>query len=256
MRKIAGAIKTASLAFGLVPVCITVSLADDQLARDMYYQQLNEPTRQSNTGFRYWIELQRKGSTLRVSNRQRFRSGDRIKFHIISNIDGYAHIVLVGGSTGARSILFPVAGKDQSNAVRRGRECTIPSTSFLQFDNNRGSEHIQVALSRKNLSSAELLRSGTEPRAVIPSSGTPATTHGDLKVSFEENKPGAGQSSDDTSIANAIPDDDYSRDLFRTQPVAHRPRPAYHAPIFTPYTTVVNTNPSKDLYADISLDHD
>lgn len=255
----------ASVALVLSSTCSMPCLAEDQLARDMYYQQLNEPTRHSNTGFRYWIELVRSGHTSRVNSRKHFRSGDQIKFHIASNIDGFAHIVLVGGSTGAKSVLFPVPGKDVSNAVRRGHECTVPANGYLVFDNNKGCEHLQIALSRRNLTQAELLKSGT--RAIItPNSSEPSGT--DFKVSFDDDsaKPEANaQPSDDAVIANAIPDESNARDMFRsetkpaaihaTHTAAHRPAVHHSAPA-TPYTTVVNTNASQDLYADISLEHD
>lgn len=227
----------------------------DNLAKDMYYQQLNEPTRATNKGFRYWIELQRQGQTSRVNNRFRFRTGDRIKFHVSPNIDCYAHIVLVGGTTGNKAVLFPIAGKDPTNYVRRGTETTIPSTSFLQFDNNPGCEHLQVVLALRKLSQAELLKTSVPQVSISPSGGTTSATTA-MKVSFDDPKPvSQGRNSDDAYIANAIPDEDTSKDLFRSSEPANRPRrrPVH---IYTPYTTVVNTDPTKDLYADISLAHD
>lgn len=235
----------------------TAAEAGDSLARDMYYQQLSEPARSSNIGFRYWIELQRQGQTTRVSNRCRFRTGDKIKFHVSPNIDGYVHIVMIGGTSGNKSVLFPIPGKDFSNAVHRGNECTVPSTSFLQFDSTRGCEHLQVVLARRKLSNNELLRSGA-PQVSIAASGVPTPATPALKVSFDDTPPaGAASSSDDTYIANAIPDEDNARDLFRSkEPSRPRPRPRRPHAIFTPYTTVVNTDANKDLYADISLEHD
>lgn len=232
----------------------TAAWAGDTLARDMYYQQLSEPTRSSNLGFRYWIELQRQGRTTRVNNHCRFKTGDKIKFHVSPNIDGYVHIVMVGGTSGNKSVLFPIPGKDSSNAVSRGNECTVPSTSFLQFDSTRGCEHLQVVLARRKLSNSELLRSAPQVSIAATGATTPSTPS--LKVSFDETPPpGAASSSDDTFIANAIPDEDNARDLFRSKEPS-RPRPRKHHAIFTPYTTVVNTDANKDLYADISLEHD
>lgn len=230
---------------GLIMTFSSEVRANDQLARDMYYEQLNEPSRKSsNVGFRYWIELQRQGTTSRVNNRYRFRSGDKIKFHIAPDIDGYVHIVMVGGTTGSKSVLFPVAGKDSTNYVSRGSEHTIPSSSFLQFDDNKGCEHLQVALSRRRLSNEELLKSVT-PQIAIAASGAPAMKSSELKVSFDEVRPS-------TSIANAIPDEANARDMFAPKGASKVTKDI----VFTPYTTVVSTDASKDLYADISLEHD
>jgi len=269
------------------------SLAD-QSARDMFYQQLKEPSQPSNIGMSYWIELHRNGKLMRVDSRCAFRTGDKIKFHITPDIDGHAHIVLLRGSSGAKSVLFPVPGKDPSNVVHHGRDCAVPSTTFLVFDQTKGREHVRIALSRRNVNPAEFLKPQSSTQLAMASiSSNPAVdpTGGQDQIHIalpEEASPSLAVSAPaNDSNSDAIPNDnaDSSRDMFREDSAPHRSTqhtaPHRHATgslghsashshhvvangshgssaspsPAPPAIVVLNTNTNEDLYADISLQH-
>lgn len=266
------------------------------MAKSMFYQQLaGDPSKVSNIAVSYWIELRRKGVLKKVDSRFRFKAGDMIKFHATSDVDGYAHIVMLEGSSGAKSVLFPVAGKDASNVIRRGKDYAIPSSTFLVFDKNPGREHIRFALSRKPVKTAEFLKPQattqlamaeiTENPAIDPTGG-----NDHLLVAFPEDSPTpakapsaeAPASQPDDAIKDAIPNEEYGKDLFRADSVPARPKPAVtprkptttstaprvrrrrpaggggtaQVPTPPPTTVVMNTNANEDLYVDIALEHD
>ena len=72
------------------------ALADETGAKNLFFQQLDEPKSAINTGVRYWVELRRGGQSMKVNNKMAFRSGDKIRFHVQPNIDGRARKRLSG----------------------------------------------------------------------------------------------------------------------------------------------------------------
>jgi hypothetical protein len=117
-------------------------------AKGLFFQQLEKPTENINTGLRYWIEMKRNGVTQRVSNKTQFRSGDSIRFHVRSNIDGYAYILLSNGSRGEHEVLFPDEKAGEKNRVGAGRDYVLPQDGALTFDENPGLEKLTLLLSR------------------------------------------------------------------------------------------------------------
>src|SRR5687768_2253133 len=115
------AILAASL---LAIMCSSSSFCSD--AKGLFLTQLTLPKERINTGLKYWLELRRNGRVSRVDNLQVFRSGDRLRLHVIPNIDGYAYIALVKGSTGKQTVLYPAAGSGTNNRVLRGRHYILP----------------------------------------------------------------------------------------------------------------------------------
>lgn len=99
-----------------------------------YYGKLNNP------GMHYWIELARPGSSVvrQVSDRNVFRTGEKIRIHLNPNTSGTV-VVNHTGSSG-RDKTFPVA-------MKGGQEYVIPSASgWLRFDHNKGIETIRLLL--------------------------------------------------------------------------------------------------------------
>lgn len=286
--------KSGLLALGLLFSTIFLSeSAHAGQAKDLFYQQLQEGSA-TNTGISYWIELRRGKTMKKVDSRFAFKSGDRIKIHLTSNVDGHAHVVLLQGTTGSKAVLFPVKGKDASNFIRKGRDMALPSSTFLVFDAKPGKEKLRIAVSRKNINTALLLQDNPGTQIAMASiTNNPAVdaTQGNnqLVVAFpEENKaPAATVANNDTSATDAIPnaipnepDEELSKDLFREdskpkKPVVHKPstnkpkphvahkpgahKPGAHRPpvavIPAPQTIVVNNNPSEVLFAEIILEH-
>lgn len=268
---------TAGIVCGALLFC-QPSLAQTGV-KDLFYRQLNSPNEQINTGFSYWIELKRDGKSQKVDSRVVFKSGDRIRFHLTADIDGYAHVVMLRGSTGSKFVLFPVAGKDASNSVRRGREYIIPNT-YLVFDNAKGVENLRIVLSRTNVSSAAFLKPDAASQIAMAtvsanSAIDPSTGNQQVLVAFNEQEQNNGKPAADQEQISAFADgdDSLSKDLYREDtrparphiPVAHRhpgPRkPGHKPPRLTalsnppPLTLVVNTNPQEPLLAEIQLEH-
>ncbi|MBI4534102.1 MAG: DUF4384 domain-containing protein [Candidatus Melainabacteria bacterium] len=154
-------------------LCVQLAYAQGQGAKGLYLEQMNEPTRNINTGIQYWIELNRDSTLLQVNNKFTFRSGDKIRFHIKANIDGYAYIVLKSGSRGEQSILFPEPG--EANQVSRGRDYALPQDGYLTFDQNPGLEKVALLVSRTPVEvNAYLNQPVHAERAIIASAQTGA----------------------------------------------------------------------------------
>jgi len=135
---------------GFAPVQAADGMEEGKVegAKGLFFQQLEKPTESLNTGLRYWIEMKRNGVTQRVSNKTQFKSGDTIRFHVRSNIDGYAYILLSNGSRGERAVLFPDDKAGEKNRVGAGRDYVLPQDGSLTFDENPGVEKLTLLLSR------------------------------------------------------------------------------------------------------------
>lgn len=101
-----------------------------------------------NAGIMYYIEWQRPDGHLeRVNPSVTFRSGDRIRIQLKSNVNGVLTIAQRNQDGGA-SVLFPdsrVNGGD--NHINAGQVTALPSaTSWFRFDDTPGEEHLFVVL--------------------------------------------------------------------------------------------------------------
>lgn len=163
-------------------------------AKDLFYKQMDKPQLAMNTGVQYWIELHRKGQVLKVSNKTEFFSGDKIRFHIKPNIDGYVYVLLKSGSRGNRDVLFPVAKYDNNHIVH-GRDIAIPEreNDLLEFDNDPGIENVGIVLSRRPINAQEYLNK-TKP--VVIASGIEGSK--DLVPSRIQVQPAAAQETQST----------------------------------------------------------
>lgn len=95
-----------------------------------------------------------------------FRSGDRIRLSLQSNIDGHLYLIQRGAS-GNWTLLFPSAGINEGrNAVAAFRNYTVPpGQNAFRFDNQAGTEQLFVVLSRNGLA---VLPSFVPPNAAGP----------------------------------------------------------------------------------------
>lgn len=97
-------------------------------------------------GLRHWIELIEPGKPdRRVTGKEPFRSGDRIRLHFQSNEDGHIAIVALGTS-GTSTVLFPDAAKDLTDdVIRAGSDRVLPSPDhWFRFDAKPGKERLLV----------------------------------------------------------------------------------------------------------------
>ncbi len=141
-------------------------------AKGLFRKQLDSQKEALNIGLHYWVELTPKGSKepQRVSNKHAFRSGDQIQFHIRSNIDGYAYVVMRSGSRGESSVLFPDPAHSDNNRVEHGIDYALPSGSeSFEFDKNAGTEKLTLLLSRSPINAQAYLAKPSEAPTVIAS---------------------------------------------------------------------------------------
>lgn len=147
----------------LVAASIQGASAEDYSdAKGMFFEQLEKAEKNINTGLQYWIELNRNGKVIRVSNKHQFMTNDKIRFHVTPNIDGFAYILLKSGSRGERAVLFPDAKQNEENRVKRGKEMVIPNDGYLTFDENPGTENLVLLLSRQPLDATAYLEETQE----------------------------------------------------------------------------------------------
>jgi hypothetical protein len=104
----------------------------------------------------YSIELLRPDAKPRIVDSSfPFVSGDQIRLRVKANFNGYAYITLLQGSTGKRAVLYPPPG--QSSQVNSGKSIVIPAVGHLTFDNNPGTERVQITVSKQPLDDTKLL---------------------------------------------------------------------------------------------------
>jgi alpha-beta hydrolase superfamily lysophospholipase len=102
----------------------------------------------ASSNLTYWIELKRDGKTFRCNNKTQFKSGDEIRFHMRAGVDGYAYILLQQGSGGARAVLFPEQRTGTNNVIASGKDCAIPTMTYLKFDDQPGVEKVNLIFSQ------------------------------------------------------------------------------------------------------------
>jgi hypothetical protein len=146
-------------------LCPPVWSADG--AKGLFYEQLEKPAEQMNTGVQYWIELHRGDKTTHVNNKTPFYSGDRIRFHVKSNVDAYAYIVLREGSSGEQAVLFPDPSHNDETKVVHGKDYSLPAEGFLTFDDHPGTERLLLLVSRVPVDASAYLNNARNDRAQI-----------------------------------------------------------------------------------------
>lgn len=79
-----------------------------------------------------------------------FKAGDQIKIQLESNFDGFIYVVNIQPS-GKRCLMFPYVGVS-NNAVISGEQYQIPpGKDAMQFDEEKGTEVLQVIMSRDRI---------------------------------------------------------------------------------------------------------
>ena len=141
--------------------------ADEEGAKSLYAMQMNRPGEDLNLGVQYWIELHRGSEVTHVNNKTSFRSGDKIRFHVRPNINGFAYILLRSGSQGEQSVLFPDPTRGETNKVMAGNDYTLPTNDFLEFDQNPGHEKLTLMISRQPINATAYLSTPESERILI-----------------------------------------------------------------------------------------
>jgi hypothetical protein len=90
------------------------------------------------------------GSLVPVDPSSEFKAGDQIKIQFQSNFDGYIYVVNIEPN-GKRKVLFPYPDA-ADNSVRPGERYDIPpGTAAIEFDKEKGTEVLQVIMSRDRI---------------------------------------------------------------------------------------------------------
>ncbi|HMC31272.1 MAG TPA: DUF4384 domain-containing protein, partial [Candidatus Angelobacter sp.] len=83
----------------------------------------------ANAGLKYWVELVQPSSSqiLRVSSTRAFHSGERIRLHFESNVDGRISLLQMN-LDGSSRLLFPDQRiNNADNHIKSSMDMTIPS---------------------------------------------------------------------------------------------------------------------------------
>lgn len=232
-------------------------------AKDLFYKQMSNPTVQINTGVQYWIELKRNGRVTRVNNKFDFQSGDRIKIHVKSNIDGFAYVILKEGSEGEHAVLFPDAKLRDDNRIKAGCDYALPGDGYLMFDSHPGNEKLMLVLSRGAVRADEYLKTN-RPRVLVASRepGAKDLIPGSAVVSFDDNTQIADLQVDESPSVASRPSTSPpvtpagSHSSTTTAAIATASDTISPAtPVGNFVTTVVERNPQVVLALDIVLTH-
>lgn len=176
------------LAFSLVLSALAGPVFAEDGAKGLFFEQLEHPSTHTNTGIQYWIELHHDGQVSRANNKTVFHSGDKIRFYVRPNIDGYAYIMLTSGSKGEQAVLFPIAERSENNRITRGKEIVLPTDGMLSFDENPGTEKLTLLVSRHPIDTEAYLSGNKEkvaPQLVaMASSGSKDLVPNQVLVSY------------------------------------------------------------------------
>jgi acylglycerol lipase len=107
-------------------------------AQDEFKNRIASKSPQIN----FWIELNRDNKTFRCNNKMEFKTGDKIRFHLIPGSDGFAYLVMKAGTTGKSDVLFPNAKYGTQNHLTQGKDYPIPAIGWMQFDQHPGTEQL------------------------------------------------------------------------------------------------------------------
>ncbi len=131
----------------------TLSPADNKTAPDkkepVKHKQITKTALPAVTGVMYYLELLRpSGELTRVNSDHVFHSGDRIRLHLSSNIDG--NLIIFQSEDGSEpQVLFPSPKlADGSARVTKGSDVVLPSPkAWFKFDDHPGQILLRLKLS-------------------------------------------------------------------------------------------------------------
>jgi hypothetical protein len=245
------------------------TFAEDNGAKGLFFTQLDKQKENLNTGIQYWIEIDRNKNVSRVNNKTIFHSGDKVRFHVKPNIDGYAYIMLRSGSRGEKAVLFPDPQRNEDNKLEHGREYILPNDGALAFDANPGIEKLTLLLSRNPIDTTAYLapNSTVDAQVQIASldGGSKDLIPSEVLVSYVPSSPSVKATAAGTEAADsAAPPKTIARNPI-TARTAIRPRVKHpHAGASvsqktqaddTGITTVVYKQPTGLLAVDVCLQH-
>lgn len=223
-------------------------------AKSLFYRQISSPSLVLNTGMQYWIELKRGGQVSKVSNKFSFKSGDSIRIHVKSNTDAYAYVVLLEGSGGEQSVLFPDSRYHDNPKIKASVDYPLPGDGYLKFDSNPGTEKLILLVSRKPIDANKYLSDKSKKHVVIASAkpGSKDLIPGSVVLAY---------SNEDDQIAGLPSDKPAAENPVSAKPAIQKPlqekknEKAPHSNSTDVVTTLVQKDPEQVLAVDMALAH-
>jgi hypothetical protein len=123
--------------------------AQDTQARDLYHATTDDGEVR-HPGLQVKVYQETAQGYTQVSPHKRFRSGQRLKFGVESNANGWLYIVQ-RGTSGQYRLLYPHPAAGRHQKIQRDREQLIPGRDWFRFDNEVGTEEIHFIFARKKL---------------------------------------------------------------------------------------------------------
>jgi alpha-beta hydrolase superfamily lysophospholipase len=139
----------------------------------------------------FWIELDRNGKVFRCNNKMEFKTGDKIRFHLIPQSDGYAYLVMKAGTTGKSDVLFPNNQYGTQNYLFRGKDYPIPAVGWMEFDQHPGTEQLGLVFASEKVDvTPESLKNRTMTAFVsADDTGSKDLCPTRMKLSWDDPKP-------------------------------------------------------------------
>ena len=145
------------IAAKLILVAAVASVSVSVVSADKKPQKTNEAARarglflKKQSDAMSILVLKRDGGSLvPVDPSTSFKAGDQIKIQFQSNFEGYIYVVNIAPS-GKRRVLFPYP-EATNNAVQPDERYDIPpGGSTIEFDQEKGTEVLQVIMSRDRI---------------------------------------------------------------------------------------------------------
>ncbi len=139
----------------------------------------------------YWIELYRGGKVFRCNNKMAFKTGDAIRFHVIPERDGYAYLVMKASTTGKSDVLFPKKEYGTQNFLKKGQDYAIPSTGWMAFDKNAGTEQLGLVFNQEQIAVTPEMFRNNELTAFVSTSeiGSKDLCPTRMKLSWDDPMP-------------------------------------------------------------------
>ena len=145
--------KRLSCFFCLVVLFALSAVGQDQRSRDLFLSYESGNSSGGLPGTQVMVALNRTGTIQMVSPDTVFRSGDKVRFHLSLNFNGYL-AVLNKGTSGRINRLYPYLGAP--NPVQASAEIVVPGKeAWFAFDETPGLEEVTFLLSKDPIAEVE-----------------------------------------------------------------------------------------------------
>jgi len=150
--------KRLSCILFLIAIFALPALGQNQRSRDLYFSYRSGTSSAGQPGAKIVVSLNRSGTIQMVSPDTVFRSGDKVRFHLYLNFNGYL-AVLNQGTSGRINRLYPYIGAPYQ--VQASGEIVVPGKeAWFAFDETPGIEEVTFLMSKDPIAEVEQLVAG------------------------------------------------------------------------------------------------